>query len=771
MVTKNSSTLFLFGLVVGLLALPAWPVLPDIRPCLLALAVTIGLIGAWRDRPARVGPLLMLAGGLVGVAWSAGQAESALAGRWTGAATSLSGEGRLIGLPEVRDDVTRFRWRPSCLRRMADAHCAPYAGGSDWLLSWRRAPAVLPGQHWRLQLTVRPVHGTVNPGLSAREDWFLAERIGATATVASGRLLGSEPAPVETLRGQLRQRLWRQFPERPEAGVLLALLTGDRSTVAPPHWRRYQEAGISHLMAISGTHVTLVAVIAGFLAYPVLRRFPRLSRRWPVPVLSAWLGYAVAVGYGLLAGASIPTLRTLLMLGLAVLALSWLRQVAVHHILLATLALLLVFDPLASLQVSFWLSFGAVALILWFMAGDWRQLGQMAAWGRVQLLLALALLPLSLFFFGQTNIWAPLLNLLAIPLVTFLVVPLAMVGALVSGLSESLASGPWQLALWLLQGLDAAVALTLVESAARWRWGLSGAELVWALLLVLLLLLPRPWPGRWLVLLLVLPLMKADRAPPPGALTMTVLDVGQGLAIVFSTRTKTLLYDAGPRWAEQDSGRDVVLPYLAAQGVRRLDRVIASHDDLDHAGGLTSVYATLPVTEVLGVPPAVALPYQPCEAGQAWRWDGVRFRILAPSAAAPEKVSDNERSCVLEVVAAGRRLLITGDLGAEGERELVRQYGQALASEVLLVGHHGSRHSSAPEFLKLVRPNWAIVSAGRFNRYGHPHPLVLARLEEAGAQVAQTANGGAITVRIAPDGGVRVQAERQSRWRNWLINP
>lgn len=768
---RNSSTVFLLGLVAGLLALPAWPRLPLAWPWLVALIPVFGLAWWCRNRLWRFQMLLLLAGALSGVAWSVWQAEAVLAGRWSGAGEPISAEGRLIGLPEGRDGVSRFRFRPECQRWPAAERCTPYTAGADWLVSWRQAPVLAPGQRWQLWLNLRPVHGTVNPGLSARESWYLAERIGATATVARGRLLGAAPAPVETLRVQLRQRLWAQFPERSETGVLLALLTGDRSTVTPVRWRRYQEAGISHLLAISGTHVTLVAVLAGLLAYPLLRRFTRLTRRWPAPILSAWWGYAVAVGYGFLAGASIPTVRTLLMLGLAVLALSWLRQVAVHQILLLTLALMLLLDPLASLQVSFWLSFGAVALILWFMSGDWRRLGQLAAWGRVQLLLAVALLPLSLFFFGQTNVLSPLLNLLAIPLVTFLVVPLAMLGALLSGVSMALASDVWQLALWLLQGLDGAVDLTLVWPAARWHWGLSLGELVWALLLVILLLLPRPWPGRWLALLLVLPLIKADQAPATGALTMTVLDVGQGLAIVLSTHAKTLLYDAGPRWEDRDMGREVVLPYLAARGVRRLDRVIASHDDLDHVGGLTSVYASLPVTEVLGVPPEPPLPTRPCQAGQVWQWDGVRFRILAPSASATADRPDNERSCVLEVVVAGRRLLITGDLGAAGERELVREYGAALASTVLLVGHHGSRHSSDPGFLQEVRPKWAIVSAGRFNRYGHPHPLVLERLRTVGAQVEQTASGGAITVRIAPDGGVSVQAERRSRWRNWLINP
>lgn len=768
---RNSSTVFLLGLVAGLLALPAWSHLPPVWPWLAALIPVIG--GAWacRDRPGFLRMLLLLMGVFGGVAWSVWQAESVLAGRWSGAGERISAEGRLIGLPELRDGVSRFRFRPACLRRPADERCSPYTAGADWLISWRRAPGLMPGQRWRLGLNLRPVHGTVNPGLSARESWYLAERIGATATAERGLLLGLEPAPVETLRWQLRQRLWAQFPERPETGVLLALLTGDRSTVTSVRWRRYQEAGISHLLAISGTHVTLVAVIAGLLAYPLLRRLTYLTRRWPAPILSAWLGYAVAVGYGLLAGASIPTMRTLLMLGLAVLALSWLRQVAVHQILLATLALMLLLDPLASLQVSFWLSFGAVALILWFMAGDWRRLGQLAAWGRVQLLLAIALLPLSLFFFGQTNLLAPLLNLVAIPVVTFLVVPLAMLGALLSGVSMVLAGKVWQLALGLLQGLDRAVDLALAWPVARWHWGLGVAELLWALLLVILLLLPRPWPARWLVLLLVLPLVKADQAPASGALTMTVLDVGQGLAIVFSTHSKTLLYDAGPRWEDRDMGREVVLPYLVAQGVRRLDRVIASHDDLDHTGGLTSVYANLPVSEVLGVPPEPPLPTRPCQAGQAWQWDGVRFRILAPAVSAAADRPDNEQSCVLEVVAAGRRLLITGDLGAAGERELVRQYGPALASEVLLVGHHGSRHSSDPGFLQVVRPKVAVVSAGRFNRYGHPHPTVLTRLHALGAQVEQTASDGAITVRIAPDGGMSVQAERQVRRRNWLINP
>jgi competence protein ComEC len=294
------------------------------------------------------------------------------------------------------------------------------------------------------------------------------------------------------------------------------------------------------------------------------------------------------------------------------------------------------------------------------------------------------------------------------------------------------------------------------------------------------LLLPRGVPARWLGLPLLLPLFTVPPpAPPPGALWLTVLDVGQGLAIFAQTERHALLYDAGPAYSpDADSGSRVILPFLRASGVARLDAMVVTHDDNDHAGGAASVLSGVPVAAVYSSLASTHAAWRaapgyrlPCAAGQRWDWDGVRFELLHPTAAsyARDKLKSNDRSCVLRIAAAQGAVLLTGDIEARSEKELVARGRAALRAEVLVTPHHSSRTSSTAEFIAAVRPRWAVLPVGYRNRFGHPNADVLERYRASGAQLLRTDRAGAVLVRIDSE-GIDVEGYRGLRKRYWYAD-
>jgi competence protein ComEC len=343
-------------------------------------------------------------------------------------------------------------------------------------------------------------------------------------------------------------------------------------------------------------------------------------------------------------------------------------------------------------------------------------------------------------------------------------VPLALSGTLLSAMSPTVAGWIWQLAAWLMHALWA-----LLEWLAQWpgaHWYLPQATL-WTLLLATLgaiwLFLPRGVPARWLGVLLFLPLLwpRAD-LPPAGGFRAVVFDVGQGLSVLVRTRHHAMLFDAGAKYPSGfDLGRATVLPALHALGVRRLDLLMISHGDNDHAGGAPAVALEYPrARQLSGEPRRVGLRMQPCRTGQHWTWDGVELQVLSPSGAGGQTRRGNDRSCVLLVSGRGGRLLLTGDISDRIEPQVATATGSG-PPLVLLVPHHGSKTSSSAAFIAATHPVLAIVSAGWLNRFGHPSPAVVARYAAAGVPLLGTATAGAVRVRFAPAAPPRVS----DRWR------
>jgi competence protein ComEC len=523
-------------------------------------------------------------------------------------------------------------------------------------------------------------------------------------------------------------------------------------------------------MSISGLHVTMLAGLAYALVNWLWRRSARLPLRIPAQHAAALGGFLAAFVYCLLAGFAVPAQRTLYMLGVVVAARLTARELAGSRVLLLALLLVLLLDPWAVLAAGFWLSFGAVALLFHIGSGRLGPAHWLIEWGRAQWAVTLGMLPALLALFQQFSLVSPLANAVAIPLVSFVITPLALLGSL--PLLDPLLSLTHLFTVWLMVFIDWLAALPL----AMWQ---QAAPPAWSVLLALAggiwLLLPRGFPARWLGLLSFLPLLTVlPLRPAAGAATISVLDVGQGLAIHVQTAGHDLLFDAGPAFsADADSGNRIIAPYLRAMGVRGLDALVVSHADKDHEGGAASVLAALPVALLKTSLPfehalsAQPVPHELCRDGDAWNWDGVRFEMLHPGAE-PLSRKTNDLSCVLRITAAGQSMLLSSDIEAVSERALLGQHPAELAAEVMTVPHHGSKTSSTPEFIAAVGARDVIFPVGYRNRFGHPKEEVVARYQQSGARLHRTDADGAVRVSL-DSAGIGFRHERAERRRYWHV--
>lgn len=747
---------------IGTLALLAGAVavqsLTELPPWYVAVAgIAVALVVA-----VRVPRVRLLALALIGAGWTLLHAVHGLERRLPHA---LEGEdvtvvGTIVGLPDARGESTRFDLR------VRDA-------AIDGLvrLSWYgERPMLAPCETWRLTVRLKRPRGLVNPGGFDFERYALQQGIVATGYVrdaASAERMGEPRACIDAARARIADAIARQFGDTAIAHLLAALAVGDQRGLDEADWHVLRATGVGHLFAISGFHIGMLAAFGALALRLVWRRLPRAMRRVPAPLVEAAFGLACAALYAALAGFSLPTVRTLAMIGIVVCARLARRHLPVAQGLALALVAILAFDPLAVLSASFWLSFAGVAWLVFCLGTQTLRgaRGLVAA----QFVATIALAPLSVWFFGQSSLVGPLANLVAVPWVSFVVVPLTVAGSLLVLVAPSAASGVLQLAAWMLEALWIPLERIAQWPYAQWYYAQgTPLALVFAVLGVAWLLLPRGVPARWLGAVLLLPLLwPATRELPPRTFEAAMLDVGQGLSVLVRTRSHALLYDAGARFPSGfDLGQAAVVPALRALGVRRLDRLMLSHGDNDHAGGATAVVASMqPAMIDSGDPDRIAVPSRQCRAGDTWEWDGVTFRVLHP--ADTGALAENDRSCVLLVEAGDAKLLLTGDVTAVVERVIARTIGQG--GVVLAVPHHGSKTSSSEAFLRAIAPSLGLVSAGYRNRFGHPHPDVVARYAALDVPLVNTADAGCIRLEFSVERGVElVERCREARRRYWM---
>lgn len=773
---------FAVSFLLGTLLLQHASQLPEPRIALAGLAALLAL-ELVRHRALRCACLLGagLALGYGHAAWRAHlQLEDALPFAWEGADIALVGV--VADLPQPRERGTRFVFHveqvatPGAVvpRRIALTWYAEKGGVQP--------PALEAGQRWSLAVRLKRPRGLANPHAFDFEPWALERGIRATGYVrtrdAYERLdarVDGWPYTLHRWRDEIRERMRAALGEAPHAGVLVALAIGDQDAIPPAQWDVFWRTGVGHLMSISGLHITMLAALGFALAFFAWARVPALALSLPARKAAVVAGSAIALGYALMTGFAVPAQRTVVMLSAIALCVLADRHGSASRVLAFAALAVLAADPWAVLSGGFWLSFGAVAAIFHAMALRAGHGGRLRAAVVEQVAVTLVMVPLLAALFQELSLVSPLANALAIPLVSMLVVPLAIAGAF---LDAAALLGIAHAAMGALMApLEALAAWphAMVETHAPEAWTVAAALAGCAWLLA-----PRGVPLRALGIVWLVPLFAfAPPRPAWGEAWLDLLDVGNGLAVVVRTAEHALVYDAGPSWGgDSDSGDRIVVPFLRGEGLSRLDALVVSHADDDHAGGAISVAALRePVWLLSSLPTEDAIHglvarSTPCASGQSWVWDGVEFRVIHPVAEIGSRPSaasaaagmtrsrkPNDQSCVLRIATRAGAALLTGDIEARSESEMLRREPQ-LDARLLLVPHHGSRTSSSPDFIDAVAPAVGLISVGHRNRFRHPNAGVMSRYAERDIAIRRTDREGALRAVLPAAAGSRPSVQR-----------
>jgi competence protein ComEC len=777
---RFSSVAFLAGILI----LEHFTYLPDSRWAWLLLIVIPLTIGF---KSIRI-PLLVCTGFL----WALFRANlilsDGLQSQYEG--VDLIAEGMVISVPAAMEHGIRFNFQVSRLLHAGK----PIATPGRVRLSWYGdPPPIKAGEAWRLQVRLKRPNGFMNPGGFDYEGWLFQNKLRATGYVRKISAFDSKHGPKHgSNSGQvtgINQRLseqenvypvlqWRQalhdvfsaqMEKHPFTTVVEALAIGERHAITPKQWEVFLATGTNHLIAISGLHIGLVAGFVFLLVRWLWSLSGRLVLYWPTPRMAALCALFAALVYAALAGFSIPTQRALIMVAVVMVSVLSQTKLRPSHILAVALFLVLLVDPFASMAAGFWLSFAAVAIILFTMTTRTRQSGLWWQWGRMQWVIAVGLLPLVLMLFQRTSIIAPIANLIAVPWMSLVSVPLTLLGSVSVFVFPAVGTALLHAAAWSITVLWPLLVSLATLPIAQWS---QHTPPVWTLVTgiagALWLLMPRGIPARWIGIMGLLPMLFISPPRPNwGGVWLTLLDVGQGLAAVVRTADHVLVYDTGPRFSTHfDTGKAVVVPFLREQGVAHIDTLLISHGDNDHIGGAQSIMEHFPVQRVIsGVAQdllqkdltnkdATLPPTLSCTYNQNWQWDGVRFDIVYPPPGNLGQNKANNGSCVLRIKNSAGSVLLTGDIEKFAENYLLEHAPRAVNADILVVPHHGSETSSTWPFVRAVRPKYALFPVGYRNRFGFPKAPVIRRYERIQAKMLDTARHGAIQLRLTADQGI-----------------
>ncbi|SRR5579883_3307663 len=624
-------------------------------------------------------------------------------------------------------------------------------------LAWRNPnPSIKVGDKRQFLVRLKRIHSTQNPGAFDYEAWSLQKGLRATGYVlpSTKNILLSHAwyrYSIDQVRQYLQEKIKSYSPPSKTSPWLMALIIGERDGIAHEDWQVLRSTGTNHLMAIAGLHIGIMAGFAHFIVCWCWRRIPWLVLRFPAQQGGACAALIIALLYSALAGFSIPTQRACIMLTVFIFALLSRRRIHAWHSWSLAMLVVLLLNPLSPLTDSFWLSFGTLALIIYGMSARLAPSGWWWKWGRVQWVIGFGLIPLSLSLFQECSLVSFLANSIAIPWLGFFILPFCFLSGVFLSIYPPL--GGWLLVIadkslaglwWMLSGFSHL-------HFASWQQAMPNSSILFLMIAgILLLLSPAGFPGRWLGIVLALPLLFYQPPHPAyGDFWLTLLDVGQGLSVVVQTKTHTLVYDAGLKLNENfDMGESVVLPYLHTIGTKQIDMLVISHGDNDHSGGAPALLAALPITSLkTSVPEKFPFPITSyCLAGQTWQWDGIHFTFLYPDA--NHLQLDNDSSCVLRIDNGEKSVLLTGDIEKYAETALLSQTPALLASTIVVAPHHGSKTSGLPDFIATTHPSFILYATGYRNRYHFPNQSIINAYEAIHATQLNTAETGEIQFRL-----------------------
>jgi len=675
-------------------------------------------------------------------------------------------EGTIASIPKLTDRSTQFNFKTKF-------NSKDYLIKLSWYEKLYRPPQA--GESWRLLVKLKRPHASMNPGGFDYERNLYRKGISATGYVRRNDVnqpltddIGSNLSnTIVKLRQSISNSLRKDLQGKPHQGVIEALAIGDRNRITTKEWDVLIRTGTIHLVAISGLHIGLVAGFAFFLIRALASRLSFILKRMPAQVPAAVVAIVAAFIYALLAGFTIPTQRAFLMVCVVMISLIQRRSVPASNIISFSLLVILLFDPMSVLDVGFWLSFGAVTIILFASIGRLKPPTALISMSKIQFVIAIGMLPLMLLFFQRLSLAAPIANLVAVPLVSFITVPSTLLATITIDILPSLSNGLFFIAVESLKWL-----WVMIDWLSVQPWAVVDTRVVstWSLVLAIVgaiyLLMPRGMPARWTALLLFLPALLGNRTDlNQGELNITLIDVGQGLSILLQTQHHSLVFDAGPRYSSSfDAGKNIVIPFLKSQGILEVDTLIVSHGDNDHSGGANAILKNLSVKKVISGANRKRWHNDkaiPCRSGQSWQWDNVHFEILHPQSDKFE--GGNNQSCVLQVRVGDRVVLLPADIERATEQLLIKQYGNKLKSHILIAPHHGSKTSSSQAFLEQVAPEMVLISDGYRNRYRFPHSSVIKRYAAKNITWLETQHSGAISVLVTPS-----RVSEPIRWREKL---
>lgn len=643
-------------------------------------------------------------------------------------------------------------------------------------LSWRYPQQKLfVGDKWQFAIRMKKIHGLMNPGGFDYEAWAFQEGI-----KAQGYIVGNNDNqiishhwyhdPVNRIRQSLKEKIVALLPQTETSPWITALAVGERQNISQENWEVLRNTGTNHLMAIAGLHIGFMSGMMYFIASFISRRIPRFPLKIPAQHVGSIAALLMALIYSALSGFNIPAERASIMISIFLIVSLLRRKMPAWHTWSIAVLIVLILNPLCVLSDSFWLSFGSVALIIYGVSGRLHPTGLWWKWGRIQWVIAVGLIPLSIALFQQISLIAFVANSIAIPWVACIIVPLSLLGCFCLLFSMKLSA-----IIFILADKNLALLWKVLAWFSHLPWATwyqfvpSIGIVILACAGVILLLLPKGFPGRWFGLIWLLPLfLYRPSLPKVGEVWFTLFDVGQGLAALVETNQHILIFDTGARLSDNyDMGESVIIPYLHVIHANAIDMMVISHSDNDHIGGSFAILKQIPVKEIKTSVPEFFSKEKAsfCLQNQSWNWDGVEFKFLSPTQDKLDR--DDNSSCVLKISTTSQSILLTGDIEKQAEKDLVINESPTLKSTILVAPHHGSKSSAEESFLTAVDPEYVLFPVGYRNRYHFPNALVVARYHALGAKEFDTVNDGAIQFKLFANTVSSPELYRLNHWHYW----